>query len=73
MGRGVAGRGIRRLRDLLQPLLGPRASHSLRQALPITEEVSRTTMFLPIYPSMTEMELQYVVDNLKELLTRRER
>lgn len=41
--------------------------------LPITEEVSRTTMFLPIYPSMTETELQYVVNNLKELLARRER
>jgi len=39
--------------------------------LPITEEVSRTTMFLPIYPSMTEAELQYIVDHLKELLARR--
>ena len=40
--------------------------------LPITEEVSRTTMFLPIYPSMSETELGYIVDNLKALLTRRE-
>jgi perosamine synthetase len=40
--------------------------------LPITEEVSRTTMFLPIYPSMTETELQYIVDTLKQLLARRE-
>jgi perosamine synthetase len=40
--------------------------------LPITEEVSRTTMFLPIYPSMTETELKYVVDNLKDLLARRD-
>jgi dTDP-4-amino-4,6-dideoxygalactose transaminase len=36
---------------------------------PVTEEVSRTTMFLPIYPAMTEAEPQYIVDNLKELLT----
>jgi perosamine synthetase len=41
-------------------------------SLPITEAVSRTTMFLPIYPSMTETELQYIVDTLKELLARRE-
>jgi dTDP-4-amino-4,6-dideoxygalactose transaminase len=40
--------------------------------LPITEEISQRTMFLPIYPSMTETELQYIVDNLKELLARRE-
>jgi perosamine synthetase len=43
-----------------------------RLSLPITEEVSRTTMFLPIFPSMTETELQYIVENLKELLARRE-
>jgi perosamine synthetase len=40
--------------------------------LPVTEEVSRTTMFLPIYPSMSETELQYIMDQLKELLARRE-
>jgi perosamine synthetase len=39
--------------------------------LPVTEAVSRTTMFLPIFPSMTEAELQYIVDTLKELLLRR--
>lgn len=36
--------------------------------LPVTEEVSRTTMFLPIYPAMTEAELQYIMDTLKDLL-----
>ncbi len=35
---------------------------------PVTEEVSRTTMFLPMYPGMTGDEARYVVDNLKELL-----
>jgi perosamine synthetase len=40
--------------------------------LPITEEVSRTTMFLPIFPSMTEADLQYIVASLKELLLRRD-
>jgi perosamine synthetase len=40
--------------------------------LPITEKVSRTTMFLPIYPSMTETELHYIMDTLKELLALRE-
>jgi dTDP-4-amino-4,6-dideoxygalactose transaminase len=37
---------------------------------PVTEEVSRTTMFLPIYPQMTENEVHYIVDNLKELMVR---
>jgi perosamine synthetase len=40
--------------------------------LPITEEVSRTTMFLPIFPGMTETELRYIVENLKELLLQRD-
>jgi dTDP-4-amino-4,6-dideoxygalactose transaminase len=40
--------------------------------LPITEKVSLSTMFLPIYPQMTEDELHYIVGNLKELLARRE-
>ena len=35
---------------------------------PITEEVSRSTMFLPIYPTMTDEEIHYIVDNLKDLL-----
>ncbi len=40
--------------------------------LPVTEAVSLSTMFLPIYPQMTEAELRYIVDNLKDLLVRRE-
>jgi perosamine synthetase len=36
--------------------------------LPVTEQVSCTTMFLPIYPSMTEAEIQYIVDSLKDIL-----
>jgi dTDP-4-amino-4,6-dideoxygalactose transaminase len=36
--------------------------------LPISEEVSRSTMFLPIYPTMTEDDVKYIVDNLKALL-----
>lgn len=38
--------------------------------LPVTEEVSRRTLFLPIYPQMTQEEAQYVVDNLRELVNR---
>ena len=38
--------------------------------LPVTEEVSRRTLFLPIYPQMTPEELHYVVDNLRELVSR---
>ncbi|MGC8960630.1 MAG: DegT/DnrJ/EryC1/StrS family aminotransferase [Chloroflexia bacterium] len=38
--------------------------------LPVTEEVSRRTLFLPIYPQMTYEELRYVVDNLRELVDR---
>jgi perosamine synthetase len=36
--------------------------------LPITEQVSRETMFLPLYPTMTEDEIDYVVSNLKDLI-----
>ncbi len=36
--------------------------------LPVTEQVSRETMFLPIYPTMNEDEIDYVVSNLKELI-----
>ncbi len=38
--------------------------------LPVTEEVSRRTLFLPIYPQMTRQELEYVVDNLRDLVNR---
>jgi perosamine synthetase len=36
--------------------------------LPITEQVSRETMFLPLYPTMNEDEIDYVVSNLKDLI-----
>jgi len=36
--------------------------------MPATEQVSYTTIFLPIYPAMSEAEIQYVVDNLKDSL-----
>ena len=40
-----------------------------RQApLPVTETVSRSTMFLPIYPAMTEADQAYVVAHLKDIL-----
>jgi len=36
--------------------------------LPVTEEASATTMFLPIYPDLTEEQQEYIVDTLKGLL-----
>jgi perosamine synthetase len=40
--------------------------------LPVTESISLSTMFLPTYPEMSEAELQYIVDNLKDLLARKD-
>jgi len=36
--------------------------------LPVTEQASETTLFLPIYPGMTEEEQEYVIDTLKRFL-----
>lgn len=67
--RGMAARGIS-CRHGIAPLhLEPyyRALYG-ETHLPVTEEVSRTTIFLPIYPTLTEAELHYIVDSLKDLL-----
>ena len=37
-------------------------------SLPVTEEVARTTMLIPIYATMTEDEQTYVIDALREEL-----
>ena len=39
-----------------------------RISLPVTEEVARTTMLIPIYATMTEDEQTYVIDALREEL-----
>jgi perosamine synthetase len=39
-----------------------------RLSLPVTEEVARTTMLIPIYATMTEDEQSYVIDALREEL-----
>lgn len=39
-----------------------------RISLPVTEEVARTTMLLPLYATMTEDEQSYVIDALREEL-----
>lgn len=36
--------------------------------LPVTEEISRRTMFLPIFPRMTMVEQRYIVESLRALL-----
>jgi len=36
--------------------------------LPVTEDAARTTLFLPIYPGMTEAQQDYVVASLKAVL-----
>ena len=37
-------------------------------SLPVTEEVARTTMLIPLYATMTEDEQTYVIDSLREEL-----
>jgi dTDP-4-amino-4,6-dideoxygalactose transaminase len=37
-------------------------------SLPVTEEVARTTMLIPLYATMTEEEQSYVIDALREEL-----
>jgi perosamine synthetase len=37
-------------------------------SLPVTEEVARTTMLIPLYATMTEEEQTYVIDALREEL-----
>ena len=39
-----------------------------RVSLPVTEEVARTTMLIPLYATMTEDEQGYVIDALREEL-----
>jgi dTDP-4-amino-4,6-dideoxygalactose transaminase len=39
-----------------------------RLHLPVTEQVSQRTMFLPIYPAMTEAELKHIIASLKAIL-----
>jgi dTDP-4-amino-4,6-dideoxygalactose transaminase len=39
-----------------------------RVSLPVTEEVARTTMLIPIYATMTEDEQTYVIEALREEL-----
>ncbi len=36
--------------------------------LPVTEEISNQVLSLPIYPAMTKMEMDYIVENIKEFL-----
>jgi dTDP-4-amino-4,6-dideoxygalactose transaminase len=39
--------------------------------LPITEDIAQTTMFLPIYPGLSEEQQDQVIHTLKKLLVRR--
>ena len=39
-----------------------------KASLPVTEEVARTTMLIPIYATLTEEEQSYVIDALREQL-----
>lgn len=37
--------------------------------LPVTEDISKTVLTLPMYPSLTEDEMDYIADNIKEFLS----
>ena len=67
--RQMAGRGIS-CRHGIAPMYREPYYRALygELHLPVTEEVSRSTMFLPIYPQMTVAEQRYIVENLRELL-----
>jgi len=39
--------------------------HKESQSLPVTEELSRQVLTLPVYPSMTEAERSYILRNLR--------
>jgi perosamine synthetase len=34
--------------------------------LPVTEKISREILTLPMYPSLTEDEISYIVDEIKD-------
>jgi dTDP-4-amino-4,6-dideoxygalactose transaminase len=36
--------------------------------LPVTENVSATLLRLPIYPDLSDQEVQYVIEKIKEIL-----
>jgi dTDP-4-amino-4,6-dideoxygalactose transaminase len=42
---------------------------SFRRSLPVTERASDETLILPLYPAMTEEEVQYVVENVLDLMS----
>ena len=67
--RGMADRGIS-CRVGIQPLhLEPFYRNLYGEMhLPITEEVARTTLFLPIYPGLTEGQQDRIITALKDIL-----
>lgn len=69
--RGMAERGIS-CRIGIQPL--HKEPYYLEQmgniSLPTTEEASRNTIFLPIFPGMTEAEQERVIGALTDVLTK---
>ena len=65
--RQMAERGISCRHGIAPDALGAILPAALRGTASADDrKVSLSTMFLPIYPQMSEDELQYVVDNLKD-------
>lgn len=42
--------------------------HKYKVSLPETERITKNTVLLPIYPSMTEKEQEYVVQCIKNIM-----
>ena len=38
--------------------------------LPVTENIAKTVLTLPLYPNMTQEEKKYLIDSIKEFFDR---
>src|SRR5262249_42535585 len=68
--RAMADRGVS-CRVGIQPLHWEPIYRERFGRLPETEDAARSTMFLPIYPGLTEAQQNHVIDALKHTLAGR--
>jgi len=43
-------------------------AYRIKQKLPLTEKLSQSIITLPIFPQMTKKELNYIINNIREIL-----
>ncbi len=70
--QGLAAQGVSSRRGIppihLEPYMESRQEHI--PSLPITEDVSKRTLILPLYPQMTSAEQDQVIDALGQAITK---